>query len=187
MATQNDVRRIALSLPETFEEENHFAFSVLNKGKAKGIAWVWLERIEPKKARVPCPDVLAVRVANLGEKELLLASGEDKIFTEPHYNGYPAVLVRLAAIDTDELEALLTEAWRSAAPRALVAVFDETRGAPPREPPAPRQESAAAKNSATARNSAVKKSAAKKSAPKKSAPKKSAPRRKSAPRNERRK
>ena len=53
MATQADVRRIALSLPETEETENHFAFSVRNKGKLKGFVWVWMERITPKKARVP--------------------------------------------------------------------------------------------------------------------------------------
>jgi hypothetical protein len=136
MANQKDVRRIALSLPETIEDEKHFAFSVMNKGKPKGIAWVWLERVAPRKARVPCPDVLAVRVANLGEKELLLASDDEKFFTEPHYNGFPAILVRLPAIDRKELEALITEAWRCVAPRALVQELAESRkSAPPRRPP----------------------------------------------------
>jgi hypothetical protein len=69
MATQNDVRRIALSLPEVEEAADRFAFSVRNKGKLKGCAWVWLERVEPRKARVPQPDVLvrlnAVSVADL--------------------------------------------------------------------------------------------------------------------------
>ncbi len=69
VADQEDVRRIALSLPETSEEDGRFAFSVLNKGKPKGIAWVWLERVEPKKPRVPRPDVLAIRVANSSEKK----------------------------------------------------------------------------------------------------------------------
>lgn len=41
-------------------------------------------------------------------------------FTEPHYDGYPAVLVRLAAIDADLLETLLNDAWRSRAPKRLV-------------------------------------------------------------------
>jgi hypothetical protein len=45
MATQQDVRRIALSLPETVEAEDGFAFSVLNRSKHKGFAWVWMERI----------------------------------------------------------------------------------------------------------------------------------------------
>ena len=58
MATQADVRRIALSLPETEEAPNHFAFSVRNKGKLKGFVWVWMERVTPKKpspARRHCP------------------------------------------------------------------------------------------------------------------------------------
>ncbi len=120
VADQEDVRRIALSLPETSEEDGRFAFSVLNKGKPKGIAWVWLERVEPKKPRVPRPDVLAVRVANQSEKETLLAADTEKFFTEPHYNGHPAVLVRLPAVDVDELRELLTDAWRCQAHRSLV-------------------------------------------------------------------
>jgi len=124
MADQDDVRRISLALPDTIEGDDRFAFSVMNKGKAKGFAWIWMERIQPKKPRVPNPDVIAVRVANQGEKELLLASDSDKFFTEPHYNGFPAVLVRLAAIDADELEELLLDGWRCMAPAALVKAYD---------------------------------------------------------------
>jgi hypothetical protein len=68
--------------------------------------------------------VLAVRVANVGEKEALIASDPEKFFTEPHYNGYPAVLVRLAAAGVKELRELLTDAWRIQAPKALVKAFD---------------------------------------------------------------
>jgi hypothetical protein len=125
MADQSDVRRIALSLPEVVEAEDRFAFSVMNRGKAKGFAWVWQERIHPKKARVPQPAVLAVRVANQLEKEMLLGSDQQKFFTEPHYNGFPAVLVRLAAVDADELDELITDAWRCQAPRALVEELDQ--------------------------------------------------------------
>lgn len=121
MATQRDVRRIALALPETVESPDRFAFSVRNKGKLKGFAWVWLERIHPKKARVPQPKVLAVRVADLAEKDVVLSLDGTKFFTEPHYNGYPAVLVRLAAVSRAELRALLTEAWRCQAPKELVS------------------------------------------------------------------
>jgi hypothetical protein len=124
VATQDDVRRIALTLPEVTEDADRFAFSVPNRGKAKGIAWVWLERLEPKKARVPNPDVLAVRVSDLMEKEMLLTSEERVFFTEPHYNGFPAVLVRLAEIEVDELTELITDAWRCQAPRSLVESFD---------------------------------------------------------------
>ena len=127
MATQRDVRRIALALPDAVEADDRFAFSVMNKGKAKGFAWVWLERIQPKKARVPNPKVLAVRVADEAEKFELVASDPDKFFTEDHYNGYPAVLVRLAAVDVKELRELITDAWRCMAPKALVAEFDNDR------------------------------------------------------------
>lgn len=118
MADQSDVRRIALRLPETSEGTGQFAFAVRNGANEKGFAWVWMERVEPKKPRLPRSDVLAVRVANAAEKEMLLAADPEKFFTEPHYNGFPAVLVRLPAIGLDELEELLVDAWRSLAPRA---------------------------------------------------------------------
>jgi hypothetical protein len=121
MATQADVRRIALSLPQTEEAPDHFAFSVRNKDKLKGFVWVWMERIEPKKRRVPQPDVIAVRVANLAEKDRLLASNPTKFFTEPHYNGFPAVLVNLPGVTVRELEPLIKEAWKCQAPKDLKA------------------------------------------------------------------
>jgi hypothetical protein len=121
MANQNDVRRIALSLPESEEATDRFAFSVRNKGKLKGFVWAWNERVEPKKPRVPRTDVLAVRVPNLDEKNILLSMDPDRFFTEPHYNGFPAVLVRLPAVDSSQLELLITDAWRCQARKALVA------------------------------------------------------------------
>ncbi|MBA3264957.1 MAG: MmcQ/YjbR family DNA-binding protein [Nocardioidaceae bacterium] len=124
MADQADVRRIALSLPEMVEDEDRFAFSVPNKGKHKSTAWVWLERVSPKKARVPQPAVLAVRVPGEEEKQALIASDPHTFFTEPHYNGYPAILVRLDAVDLNELEELIKDAWRIQAPRALVEQSD---------------------------------------------------------------
>jgi hypothetical protein len=123
MAGQNDVRRIALSLPETSEAAGNFAFSVYNKGKEKGFVWVWNERIEPKKPRVPRPDVVAIRVADQVDKEALLATDAEKFFTEPHYNGFPAILVRLPFIDVEELEELIVDAWCCQAPKALVDAF----------------------------------------------------------------
>ena len=129
MATQADVRRIAMALPGTEASTDRFAFSVSNKGKLKGYAWVWLERPAPKKARVPNPKVLAIRVASLGEKDAMIAADPVKFFTEPHYNGFPAVLVRLDAVSAAELRPLLREAWRCQAPQELVrpAKGGETR------------------------------------------------------------
>ena len=51
---------------------------------------------------------------------MLLASDPAKFFTEPHYNGFPAVLVRLRAVEADELRELITDAWRCQAPPRLV-------------------------------------------------------------------
>jgi hypothetical protein len=123
MADQDDVRRIALALPETSEAEDRFAFSVRNKGKDKGFVWAWNERVEQKKPRVPRSDVVAIRVADRFDKEALLASDEEKFFTEPHYNGFAAVLVRLPLIEVGELEELIVDAWCCQAPRALADSF----------------------------------------------------------------
>lgn len=126
MADQDDVRRIALALPDTSEADDRFSFSVANKGKEKGFVWAWNERVEPKKPRVPRSDVVAIRVADRFEKEALLASDQETFFTEPHYNGFPAVLVRLPRIGVVELQELIIDAWRSQAPRALVDAYEKT-------------------------------------------------------------
>ena len=120
MATREDVRRIALSLPESVEEPGRFSFAV----DGKAFAWVWLERVDPRRARVPNPDVIAVRVTNQLEKDSLLALDHEVFFTEPHYDGYPAVLVRLPAIDVGLLAEILAQAWRSRAPKHLVKEAD---------------------------------------------------------------
>jgi hypothetical protein len=124
MADLEDVRRIALALPDTNGDDG---FAVRKGSKYRGFAWVWMQRVEPKKPRVPCPDVLAIRTASLEEKEALLAAEPEKFFTEPHYNNFPAILVRLANIELEELEELLIDGWRCLAPKALVNEFDADR------------------------------------------------------------
>src|SRR5947208_15588030 len=101
MADQADVRRLALALPDTSEAEDRFAFSVLNKGKQKGFVWAWNERVHPKKPRVPRSDVVAIRVLDESDKQALLSSDERRFITEPHYDGFPAVLVRLPVIEVE--------------------------------------------------------------------------------------
>lgn len=135
MADQDDVRQIALSLPGVSEGTDRFAFSVENKGKQKGFAWVWLERLAPKKPRVPRPDVLAVRVRDQAEKAALLAGDPKRFFTEPHYNGFPAVLVRLPKVTRAQLGKLILEAWRCQAPRQIVEGAGDGR---PRKSPSRR-------------------------------------------------
>lgn len=116
MASQDDVRRIALSLPETTEDPNGFGFSVAGKA----FAWAWLERADPKRARLPNAEVVALRIGDEFEKEVLIDMNPAVFFTEPHYDGYPAILVRLPAIDIDLLGVLVTDAWRCRAPKRLL-------------------------------------------------------------------
>ena len=115
MATQDDVRRIALGLPEATEDPDDFRFLV----DGKAFVWLWRERVDPKRARVPNPDVLAVRIGHESEKETLIEMDPAVFFTEPHYDGYPAILVRLPVIAPELLAVMLTDAWRTRAPRRL--------------------------------------------------------------------
>lgn len=120
--TLDDVRQIASRLPGVVEgDPSRFALSIRD---GKGIAWAWLERVHPKKARVPNHSVLAVVTPGLEAKEMLLAAHPDALFTEPHYNGFPAVLVRLDIVDPSLMEDLLIEAWRCKAPKRLLAEYD---------------------------------------------------------------
>jgi hypothetical protein len=123
MADQDDVRRIALALPEVTESDGNFAFDVAGKS----FVWVYLERVEPKKPRVPNPLAVAIRITGEAEKHDLISSDPEKFFTTDHYNGYPAILVHLPKIEIDELEDLLTDAWYLRAPKRLQQAFDIDR------------------------------------------------------------
>jgi hypothetical protein len=117
MATLDDVRRIALALPETTTDDSGMAFFI----GGRQFAWPWLERVDSKRARVPNPGVLCVRIADESEKDVLIGMNREVFFTEPHYDGYPAIQVRLAAIDEALLRKLLADAWRTRAPKHLLA------------------------------------------------------------------
>src|SRR5438477_4791385 len=80
--------------------------------------------------RVPNHDVVAVRVANLEEKARLLAAEPAAFFTEPHYNGFPAILVRLDAISVADLKRLIAAAWQCRAPVDLTQRTGRPRRAP---------------------------------------------------------
>lgn len=111
MATIHDVRRIALALPETTEKPMYGTpgFRVRDKAFA---------RLREEG------DVLVVWCADEDEKEAFIATQPDTFFTLPHYDGYALVLVRLPAIDIEELREILTDAWRVRAPHRLVAEYD---------------------------------------------------------------
>jgi hypothetical protein len=71
-------------------------------------------------------DVLMFRVADLGVKELLLADDRGIYFTTPHFDGYPAVLVRipaLARMDADELRDTIVEAWLTRAQKRVAKAW----------------------------------------------------------------
>jgi hypothetical protein len=74
------------------------------------------------------PDALVLRVIDLGEREALLQGQPEAFFSTPHYDGYPYVLVRLEAVDPEELAELLEEAWRLRAPKRVVTSYDSEQG-----------------------------------------------------------
>jgi hypothetical protein len=115
MVTEDDVRRLALSLPATTEKPSYGTPGFRVKDKL-------FARIREEG------DVLAVWVEDEAEKDALIASEPDKFFTLPHYDGHPMVLVRFGAVDVDELEEVLTDSWRLRAPKRLREQFDAEHG-----------------------------------------------------------
>ena len=116
MPTQDDVRRIVLSLPATTEDPRGFRFFV----DGRQFVWSWMERVDPKRARVANPDVIAVSVRDEDEKQALIALDDAVFFTEPHYDGYNAILVRLPPIDLALLAEVLTSGWQCRASRSAL-------------------------------------------------------------------
>ena len=124
MATWDDVASVVGELQLTEERSPH----EWRVGK-KLIAWERPLRksdydaltalgIEP-----PRGDILGVRVPDEGVKFALIADEPELYFTTPHFDGYPAVLVKLAAIDERGLRELIVEAWLTQAPKRLVQEF----------------------------------------------------------------
>lgn len=124
MATWNDVARIVGELPLTAEPAPHD----WRVGK-KLVAWERPLRKSDHEAlrklgmEPPEGDIVGVRVSDEGVKFALIADQPEVYFTTPHFDGYPAVLVRLAEIDVIDLEELITEAWLTQAPKKLVQEF----------------------------------------------------------------
>ncbi|HET6734347.1 MmcQ/YjbR family DNA-binding protein [Mycobacterium sp.] len=126
MASWDDVARIVGELPETAEP------SPRNwRVRKKLIAWERPLRKADYEAlgdAAPDGDVLGARVPDEGVKFALIADDPAVYFTTPHFDGYPAVLVRLAEIGVPELEELITEAWLAQAPKTLVKAFLQNSG-----------------------------------------------------------
>jgi hypothetical protein len=121
VATFDDVRRIAYALPEVTVNDAGTEFRV----DGKLFAHPWLERVHPRKARVPNLGVVVVRIADESDKDVLISMDPEVFFTEPHFDGYASIHVRLAAVSDSMLERLLADAWRTRAPRRLLTTRDE--------------------------------------------------------------
>ena len=124
VATWDDVRRIALALPETSEaiSRDLASWRVRDKG------FVWERPLRPADLRAlghaaPSGPILGARVEHLIAKEALLADDPSVYFTTPHFDGYPAVLVRLERIAAQDLEELIVEAWLARAPKRLAREY----------------------------------------------------------------
>ncbi|MGH2807128.1 MAG: MmcQ/YjbR family DNA-binding protein [Actinomycetota bacterium] len=109
MATWATVKSIGKKIPEVEEGQWYGTPSLKVRNKS-------FVRLKERGVIVVCVD--------LDEKEALLQAEPDVFFTTPHYDGYPAFLIRLANIDRDELEEMLIESWRRVAPKRLLKAFD---------------------------------------------------------------
>jgi hypothetical protein len=127
MPTWEDVRRIALELPETEERISR----ELRQWRVKDKLFVWerpLRRreIEALGAEAPDGPILGARVEHLGAKEALLADDPSVFFTTAHFDGHPSVLVRLDRIAADDLDEVIVEAWLARAPGRLAQAYVES-------------------------------------------------------------
>src|SRR2546430_12564287 len=126
MALWDDVRLIALALPETSEtlRRGHMFWQVRDK------LFVWERPLRASDLRAlgdAAPDgpILGARVEHLVAKDALLADPSGVFFTTPHFDGFPAVLVRLDAIGLDDLDEVIVEAWLCRAPKRLAQAYLE--------------------------------------------------------------
>jgi hypothetical protein len=127
VATWENVRQLALALPETHERDSRGAC----QWRVKDKLFVWERPLRAKEVEelgdaAPNGPILGVRVEHLGAKEALLADDPGIYFTTSHFEGYPAILVRLDHIELDELREVVIEAWLARAPRALVKAYLDT-------------------------------------------------------------
>ncbi len=124
MATWDDVRRIALALPKTSERVSR----ELRQWRVEDKEFVWerpLRRreIEALGDDVPDGPILGARVEHVGAKEALLADDPRVFFTTPHFDGFPAILLRLDRAAIEDLDEVITEAWLARAPKRLAKAY----------------------------------------------------------------
>jgi hypothetical protein len=117
MADADDVRRIALALPDVAEiDSDGFDFRVAGHG----FVWSYPER-RPGESRRIRTDIAVLYVGDEAEKQALLLGEPEIFFTTTGYNDWPLVMLRLAEVDVERLTELVTDAWRMRAPEDLAA------------------------------------------------------------------
>jgi hypothetical protein len=124
VATWDDVRRIAMGMPEASERESRG----MRQWRVKDKLFVWERPLRRADLAAlgdlaPRGPVLGARVEHLVAKEALVADPSGIFFTTPHFDGYPAVLVKLDAISVDDLDEVVVEAWLARAPRRLAKEY----------------------------------------------------------------
>jgi hypothetical protein len=123
-ADWDDVRGLALALPETNERVSRGR----SQWRVRDKLFVWERPLRPKEAAelgpaAPTGPILAARVEHLGAKEALLVDDPRVFFTTTHFEGYPAVLIRLERIATADLREAIVEAWLARAPSRLAKAY----------------------------------------------------------------
>jgi hypothetical protein len=125
----DDVRSIALALPETSEQTSRG----MRMWRVRDKLFVWERPLRPSDLRAlgelaPEGPILGARVPHLGAKDALLADDPASFFTTPHFDGYPAILIRLEPITIGELEEVIVEAWLARAPKRVAVEYAAHHG-----------------------------------------------------------
>jgi hypothetical protein len=125
MVTLDEIARLAMALPEVTEGERYGDRTWFVKGKA----FLWQRPFSKADLKrfgdAPVPDgiILAARVADLGEKEAVLAANPLAFFSIPHFDGFSAVLIQLSKVSRKELQETIVDAWLATAPPKLAKEF----------------------------------------------------------------